>query len=165
MKITFLKLLFLFLLIGCERKIEIPSNSKIIAKYIVLNDNISKRVTSYLKDIQGFDKSDNNNKKPFKIDGKVYKIDIDFRLYSDGRLKKLNENIFHSFNYSDFGLKKIEINRKIIGKTLLIKFSPNRDKIIDCKDTLEIEKVYPNEKLLFVRENRNDGRVSIYEYK
>ncbi len=165
MKKTLLKLIFIFLLIGCERKLEIPPKSKICAKYIVLNEDISRRITHDLKNIKEFDKSDNNDKEPFKIDGKVYTIDIDFRLYLNGRLKILNENLYDSFNYSDFGLKKIEIDRKTIGEKLLIKFSPSHDKIIDCNDTLEIEKNFPKEKLLFVKEKRNDGRVTIYEYK
>ncbi|PIF33524.1 hypothetical protein CLU81_4140 [Flavobacterium sp. 9] len=165
MKTTLYKLAFLFLLIGCERKFEIPPKSKLTAKYIVLNENISRRIIHNLNDVKEFDKSDNNDKEPFKIGGKVYKIDLDFRLYPNGHLKVLNQNLYHSFNYSDFGLKKIQIDQKTISENFLIKFSPSYDKIIDCNDTLEIEKNYPKEKLLFVKENRNSGRIRIYEYK
>ncbi|QOG01928.1 hypothetical protein [Flavobacterium sp. MDT1-60] len=165
MKALLYKLAFLLILIGCERKPEIPIGSKITAKYIVLNENISRRIIHDITNVKEFDKSDNNDKEPFKIDGKVYKIDMDFRLYPDGRLKILNENLYHSFNYSDFGLKKIEINRKTIGEKFSIKFSPFYDKIIDCNDTLKIEKNYSTEKLLFVKENRDSGRIRIYEYK
>lgn len=163
--ITFCKLILLIVLLSCEKKPKIQPKSKLTAKYIVLNENISRRIIPDLNGIREFDKSDNNDKQPFKIDGKVYKIDIDFRLHPDGHLKILNENIYHSFNYSDFGLKKIEIDRKTIGKTILIKFSPSYDKIIDGEDTLQIEKIYPKEKLLFVKEKRDDGRINIYEYK
>ena len=165
MKTPLYKLAFLLIMFGCERKPEIPIGSKITAKYIVLNENISRRIVHDVTNVKEFDRSDNNAKKPFKIDGKVYKIDMDFRLYADGSLKILNENLYHSFNYSDFGLKKIEVNKKTIGEKFLIKFSTSYDKIIDCNDTLEIEKNYPKEKLLFVKENTDSGRIRIYEYK
>lgn len=65
---------------------------------------------------------------------------------------------------SDLGLKKVEIgNREALGETILIKFSPSRKQIIDCKDIFEIEKIYHNEKLIFVQ--RNDSRINIYEYQ
>ena len=165
MKTSLYKLAFLLIMFGCERKPEIPIGSKITAKYIVLNENISRRIIHDVAKVKEFDRSDNNDKEPFKIDGKVYKIDMDFRLYGDGSLKILNENLYHSFNYSDFGLKKIEINRKTIGEKFSIKFSASYDKIIDGNDTLEIEKNYPKEKLLFVKENTDSGRIRIYEYK
>ena len=165
MKKTFsFTILLLSILTSCEKKVEIPKKSKIIAKYVVFEDNISRKIVKNLKAVKEFDKSDNNDKEPFKLENKIYKIERDFRLDS-GKLKILNEHIYHSFNYADFGLKKIEINRETIGQTTLIKFSKSFGEVVDGKDTLEIEEIFPEKKLFFVKEKRIDGRKSIYEYK
>lgn len=155
-------ILLLFILFSCEKRIEIPEKSKIIAKYIVFNDSISRKIIKNLDSVEPFDKKNDDYKQPFKLDGKIYQFETEFRL-ENGKLFRLDEHEYNSFQYSDLGLKKININRETIGIETLIKFSKTRRQIIDSKDTIEIHKVYPKEKLIFV--NRNDGRINIYEYK
>ena len=158
---SFIILLSIFL-ISCERKIEIPKNSILIAKYVVFEDSISKQIIKDLDSIKPFDKMNDDFKKPFKLDGKVYEFETEFKL-SNSRLIRLYEHEYHSFDYSKFSLKKIKINRESIGLKTSIKFSKSLQQIIDYKDTIEIEKVYPKEKLILVK--RNDQRINIYEYK
>jgi hypothetical protein len=156
--------LIYFIITSCKEKIVIPKNSKIIAKYVVFHDSISRKILDDLKDIKPFDKKNEDYKQPFKLDGKIYQFETECRLSSEGRLIRLDEHEYNSFNYSDLGLKKIKIgNTETLGETILIKFSPSSRQIIDCKDTFEIENVYHNEKLIFVQ--RNDSRINIYEYQ
>ncbi|MES2864896.1 MAG: hypothetical protein V4666_12300 [Bacteroidota bacterium] len=163
MKKTFYSIiLLLFIFSSCEKKIEIPENSKVIAKYVVFEDSISRKIIKNLDSVEPFDKKNDDYKLPFKLDEKIYQFETEFRL-SDGRLTRLNEHEYHTFQYSNFGLKKININRETIGTETLIEFSKSREKIIDSKDTIEIENIYPKEKLIFVK--RDDGRVNVYEYK
>lgn len=153
-----------FIMTSCEEKIEVPENSKIIAKYVVFHDSISRKISEDLKDIKPFDKDNEDYKQPFKLDEKIYQFETEYRLSSEGRLTRLDEHEYNSINYSGLGLKKVEIgNRETLGQDILIKFSPSRRQIIDCKDTFEIEKVYHNEKLIFIQ--RNDSRINVYEYQ
>ena len=164
MKTTLLfSLIFLFF--SCEKKVEIPPKSKIIEKHIVFNNSISSKIIKDLNAIKEYHNDGDDEKSTFKLDGNYYKFETNFKLYADGTLWKLNQSLYHSFNYSDFGLEKIKINDKTIGINFSIKFSPSHDKIIDCGDTLEIEKVYAKEKLIFVKQKRNDHRICIYEYR
>lgn len=165
MKIALISFIVLFLFIGCEKKNEIPLKSKIVAKYIVFEDIISSKLIEDLNSVKEFDNKNEGDKPPFKLDGKFYKFEREFRLNSEGRLTVLHEHNYYSFDYVDYGIKKSIIDKKTIGQRLLIKFSPSNKQVIDCKDTLEIEKVIPKKKLIFVKEKRNDGRISIYEYK
>lgn len=163
-KIVGFVVLIYFIMTSCEEKIFIPKNSKIIAKYVVFHDSITRKILDDLKDIKPFDKKKEDYKQPFKLDEKIYQFETEYRLSSEGRLTRLDEHKYNSFNYSDLGLKKVEIgNREALGETILIKFSPSRKQIIDCKDIFEIEKIYHNEKLIFVQ--RNDSRINIYEYQ
>ena len=163
-KVFGLVVLIHFTMTSCEEKIVIPENSKIIAKYVVFHDSISRKISEDLKDIKPFDKDNEDYKKPFKLDEKIYQFEIEYRLSSEGRLIRLVENEYNSIIYSDLGLRKVEIgNRETLGETILIKFSPSRKQIIDCNDIFEIEKNYQNEKLIFVQ--RNDSRINIYEYQ
>jgi hypothetical protein len=153
----------LLIFTSCKKKVEISEKSKVIAKYVVFNDSISRKIIKNLKSVKNFDKENDDYKQPFKLDGKVYEFETEYRLSSEGRLTRLDEHDYHSFAYSDFGLKKTTIDRETIGQKISIKFSQSHEQIIDDKDTIEIEKVYPKEKLIFVR--RNDSRIDIYEYK
>jgi hypothetical protein len=166
MKRTFTIILLLSVLVSCQKKIELPINAKLIAKYVVFNDSISSKILKDLKNVKEFDNKNKLDKVPFKLDGKFYKFETEYRL-EDGKLITYHEHIYNSFKYSDYGIKKIVMSdnvRENLGKTFSLKFSVSREQIIDCKDTLQIEKVYPKEKLIFVKPERNDGRVNIYEY-
>jgi hypothetical protein len=159
-------ILLLLILTSCKEKIEIPEKSKIIAKYIVFEDSISSKVIKDLKNVEEFDSKNEDYKQPFKLDGKFYQFETEYRLGSNGKLNILNEHNYHSFDYADYGIEKDTIKgKKTLGQRFSLKFSQSREEIIDCDDTLEIEKVYPKEKLIFVKQERNDGRISIYEYK
>jgi hypothetical protein len=155
-------ILFITFLISCEKKVEIPEKSEVIAKYIVFEDSISRKIIKELDSIEPFDKKNNDYKQPFKLDGKFFQFETEIKL-SEGRLIKMFQHDYYTFKYSTFGIKKLKINLETIGKETSIKFSKSREEIIDYKDTLDIETVYPKEKLIFVK--RNDQRINIYEYK
>ena len=55
-------------------------------------------------------------------------------------------------------------SHKLNGNDINIKFSKSRNEIIDGDKILEIEKVFPVEKLIFVKEEKKNGRRLIYEY-
>ncbi|OXA77659.1 hypothetical protein [Flavobacterium frigidimaris] len=167
MKKTFrFTILLLSILTSCEKKVEIPIKSKMVAKYIVFEDSISSKLIEDLKNVKEFDNKDEGDKPPFKLDGKYYKFEREYRLDSEGFLKVVNEHNYYSFDYADYGIKKDPIkDRETLGQRFSLKLSNSREKIIDCGDTLEIEKVYPKEKLIFVKQDRKDGRINIYEYK
>lgn len=154
-------ILFFTILISCTKKNKIPNNSEVVAKYIVFEDSISRKIIKDLEIVKSFDKKNDDFKQPFKLNGKIYQFETEFKL-NKGRLIRLEVHEYNSFKYSSYGLKKIEINKETIGFETLIKFSKSREQIIDSGDTLEIENVYPEEKLIFIK--RNDGRINIYEY-
>jgi hypothetical protein len=158
--------LLLLILTSCEKKIEIPIKSKMVAKYIVFEDSISSKLILDLKSVKEFDNKYEADKPPFKLDGKYYKFEREFRLDSEGFLKILYDHNYYSFDYADYGIKKDTIkDKETLGQRFTLKFSQSREQIIDCGDTLEIEKVYPKKKLIFVKQDRKDGRISIYEYQ
>ena len=167
MKKTFSIIVLLFLILtSCEKKVEIPAKSKMIAKYIVFEDSISSKLIEDLKSVKEFDNKSNGEKPPFKLDGKYYKFEREFKLDSEGFLNILNEHNYYSFDYADYGIKKDTIkDKETLGQRFSLKLSKSRKQIIDCGDTLEIEKVYPKEKLIFVKQDRKDGRINIYEYQ
>ena len=167
MKIPFIFSLLL-VLTNCQKAIELPNNAKLTAKYVVFEDSISSKIIKDLKKVKEFDKKNEDYKQPFKLDGKIYEFETEYKLGSNDSLKHLIEHVFHSFKYSDFGMKKYSWNKeakRTLGLRFFLKFSDSREEIIDSKDTLEIDKVYLKEKLIFVKPQRNDGRVNIYEYK
>ena len=160
--ILFCSILFLY---GCENKVVAPINSKLVAKYIAFEDSISSKLIKNLKNVKEFDSNEEDYKPSFKLDGKYYKFEREYRLDSEGFLKVLHEHLYYTFNYADYGIKKDSVkDRETLGQRFFLKFSKSYDKIIDCGDTLEIEKIYPEEKLIFVKQYRNDGRVWFYEY-
>lgn len=156
-------ILFLY---GCENKVKAPVNSKLVAKYITFEDSISSKLIQNLKDVKEFDNNGQDYKPSFKLDGKYYKFEREYRVDSKGFLKVLHEHLYYTFNYADYGIKKDSIkDRETLGQRFFLKFSKSYDKIIDCGDTLDIKKINPEKKLIFVKQHRNDGRVWFYEYK
>jgi hypothetical protein len=151
--------------LACEKQPKIPDASKVIAKYVVFEDSISSKIIKDLKKVKEFDNSNEDYKHPFKLNKNIYQFETEFKLDSEGRLAKIFQHEYHSFNYSDLGLKSLDLNKETIGQTLSIKFTGLKNQIIDCDDTLEIEKIFPENKLIFVTQNRNDGRKTIYEYR
>lgn len=167
MKTTYTFILAFLVLVSCQKKTEIPAKAKLTAKYIAFNDSLSSKIIEDLKEVKEFDKKNDEDKLPFILYGKYYKVETEFKLGRNGKLRKLIEHKYHSFEYSDFGLVKIVMEnsvRETLGQKFTLKFSESREQIIDCNDTFKIKKVYPKEKLIFVEKERNDGRVNIYEY-
>ena len=57
------------------------SKSKIIAKYIVFNDSISRKIIKNLDGVEPFDKKNDDYKQPFKLDGKIYQFETESFLF------------------------------------------------------------------------------------
>ena len=161
-------ILVLLVLDCCQKRTEISVKANLVAKYVAFNDSISAKIIEYLKEVKEFDKKNDEDKLPFKLNEKYYKVETEFKLETgNGKLRKLIEHKYHSFKYSDFGLVRIVMEnevRETLGQKFKLRFSESREQIIDCNDTLKIKEVYPKEKLIFVEKERNDGRVNIYEY-
>lgn len=157
----------LILFINCEHKIEIPENSKLIAKYTVFDEYISPNLNVCPGDtILAF--NDSNGDCIFRLDTLLFETEFKQGLNDQGYMSTLDSHtVTKNIDYKKFGIEKDTTNwEKVRGNDFWIRFSEQHDKIIDGIDTLEIQRVFPNEKLIFV-ESRNEkkGRRFIYEYE
>jgi len=166
------KILFLITLIsisfsGCNKKLEVPKNSQLFAKHIVFDENITDKVlktTNIEVDVEEF--TENKESHPvFKLENKIFKSEFNFILYPDGTLHKLQCQCLDEPEIYSKIIDSLNINRKTIGANFLIKLSKSHSEIIDGKDTLSIEKIYPKEKLILVKQQKYKGRIIFYEYR
>lgn len=169
-KIQMKKLLYflpLVLFINCEPKIGIPENSKLVARYTVFDEYISPRLNVCPGDtIPAF--SDNSHDCLFRLDTLLFETEFRIGLNDEGNMKTLDmHSVTKNIDYERFGLEKDTTNWDTAnGKDFWIRLPKQRDKIIDGIDTLEIERIFPNEKLIFVeRRNEKKGRRFIYQYE
>ena len=159
-----LKILTLsILIISCSK--ELPKNSKIIAKYIVFNHDISKKTIKNFDDVKEITDSIEIT-HPFVVDKKFHDLEYAFILYPEGTLEKIHEYKYGEYNlYPKYQIILDTIDRKNIGIGFNIKLNEERNKIIEGKDTLEILDIYPVEKLIRVDKPENKGRIIFYQYK
>ena len=166
------KILYIFIIstsfISCKKKLEVPKNSQLFAKHIVFNENISSKIIATTeKEIVVEEFTKRKESHPiFKLDNKIYKSEFSFTLYPDGTLHRVYSQCDDEHEiYSKIGVDTLNINQKTIGINFFIKLTESHRQIIDGKDTLNIEKIYPKEKLILVKEQKDKGRITFYEYK
>lgn len=163
MRFNFLLLFTLFILISCKQNNSIPDNSIIIAKYIVLNENLSNKVLKDIENIENLN-PDNEFQVAFKLAESKYFIEYKFFINNDGSLLKINDLTHNDSLYLEHNLEKENIDFEKIGIGYKVK-SYNNKYIIDRLDTLKIKKVFPSEKLIFVIDSNRNERKYIYHYK
>jgi hypothetical protein len=137
----------LVLFISCEPKIEIPENSKLIARYTVFDEYISPELDVCPGDtIPAF--NDNNYDCMFRLDTLLFETEFRIGLNDEGNMKTLDEHtVTKNIDYEGFDIEKDTTNwHTANGKDFWIRFSEQRDKIIDGTDTLVIKRVFPKRK-------------------
>jgi hypothetical protein len=82
MKRILFNFILIFLFFSCEKKFDIPSNSKIIEKHIVFEDSITSKIIKDLNAVKGYHNDGGDEKHSFKLDGKYYKFETNFKLLS-----------------------------------------------------------------------------------
>jgi hypothetical protein len=165
-KILFLITLISIFFLSCNKKLEVPKNSQLFAKHIVFDENVTSKIlksTNVEVVVEEFTKNKESH-TVFKFENKIYKSEFNFILYPDGTLHRLYRQCDDEPEIYSKIIDSLNINRKTIGVNFLIKLSKSHTGIIDGKDTLSIEKIYPKEKLILVKQQNNIGRITFYEY-
>ena len=155
-----------FVLSSCDEKLQVPMNSQIFAKHIVFDENITSKIlktTNIEVAVEEFTKRKESH-SVFKFENKIYKSEFNFILYPDGTLHRLLSQCDDEPEIYSKIINPLNIDRKTIGVNFLIKLSKSHREIIDGKDTLIIEKIYPKEKLILVKQQNDKGRITFYEY-
>lgn len=158
---------FLFIFFTSCSDLKLPPKSKIVSKYVVLNEDISPKTKACSNDnpkpfseIEGWECS-------FKLGENIFDVESKFYLDENGNMIKLEiKPTKNNIDYSKFGIAVDTINYdKIRGTEITIKLSESRTSIIDNSDTLKISKIFDKEKLLFVEGKKPKGKRLIYEYR
>jgi hypothetical protein len=160
----------IFMLTNCsESKEEILTNSQIIAKYEVLDEGLSPKITNCEGEIKSFDKM-NKNDCSFTLEGLEFDIEEKYFIDSLGNLKDYWR--YKSEGPMVYRLNDLKSDRAILDffeiEKLNIKIIENGKRVVDTYDTLKIEKVFPKEYLFFVErssEMKKNKRRLIFEYK
>ncbi|MBP6754949.1 MAG: hypothetical protein KA210_02285 [Bacteroidia bacterium] len=158
------KALLLFLIIclafSCNNKLKAPDNMQIFAKHIVFNDSLTSVITDTSDALEFTKKTEAHF--VFKLSDKIYKSEFSLILYPNGTLHRLYKYCEDELEiYSKNQLDTIEID----GAEISIKLSKRGDQIIDVRDTFDIEKIFPKEKLILVKQQPYNKRIIFYEYK
>jgi len=155
-------------LLSCKQKNEIPQDSYIITRYTVFDENISPKLNVCPSDsIYNF--TENNGEDClFRLEENIFEVEFKMTLSKEGHMIKLDQHsVTNKIDYEKFGIVKDSTDfNKLKGNDFFIRFSKSKNEIIDGIDTLNIERIFAKEKLIFV-ENKNSkkGRRYIYQYK
>ncbi len=168
-KIAF-SLVILFTLLGCNvTKNEIPQNAIIKAKYIVHDENQSPNLSKCSNEIKDFHKMDEYDCS-FKMN--KYEFDIE-----DKFIYNRNGTCVEFWNYLSEGpivqtIKELKSESKFLKtigvSNMKIKWGIDKKIIITEHDTLVIEKIFPNYKLIWIKQDtdeRKNGRRKLIEYR
>ncbi|MEP2446242.1 MAG: hypothetical protein ABJI69_03355 [Balneola sp.] len=162
-----LTIIAIFLVTGLQQKQEKEPRFKIIAKYVVLDEELSPSHYNCQDEVKEFLKMDKLDCS-FLVDKQEFDILEKFVLDNNGQLKEY-------WNYKPMGpltyeLKDLRADQKfsdMIGVEK-IKINSSPEQVFDSGDTLEIEKIYHKEKLIFVErtsELRKKNLRLIFEFK
>ncbi|WP_299097646.1 hypothetical protein [uncultured Winogradskyella sp.] len=166
MKKFLILVLILVLNIGCSpNKSEIPESSKISVKYRVLDEKISPNNRNCSDKSVPYLKLENNDCS-FSIGNYEFDIEKKYLIDNNGNLKEFWTYLSEGpLTYSvdelnqDMKFKKHENLEKFN-----VRISKNRTEIIDAKDTLKIEQIFKNEKLILIERKENNGRRILFAY-
>jgi hypothetical protein len=158
--------LTLIIFFGCNN-VEVPENSKIVAKYVVLNEQISPLTKACAEDSPKQFTKMNSWDCSFKLEEYTFDVEKKLTLNDNGNMIKMAILPIEEYiDYTKYGISKDTTDyKKISGNDIIIKLSESRKTIVDYPDTLVIEKVFPNEKLIFVENTKIKGKRFIYQYK
>ena len=146
--------------VSCDQKLYAPENTQLFAKHIIFDEKLSAQIID-TTDARDFTEREECHVE-FKLFNKLYKSEFSLILYHDGTLHRfIKYCVDEPEIYSVFKLDTLSID----GSKISIKFSKSRAEIIDGNDTLNILKIYPNEKLILAGNQKFHKRIIFYEYK
>jgi hypothetical protein len=164
-------IIILFLTIGCggQGGYKLNDNTQIIAKYQTL-DEIRSPNHSKCSDIVMDFKKMGEYDCSFKVDKYEFDIEKKFVLDKNGNVKEYWTYLAEGpLTYNIQELKSDEkFLESIGGSELNITFLKDGIHILDKGDTLEIEKIFPEQKLILIKQSEEmekDGRRLLFEYK
>jgi hypothetical protein len=164
-------IIILFLTIGCSGQggNKLNDNAQIIAKYQTLDEIISPnhyKCSDIVKDFKKVGEYDCS----FKIDNYEFDIEKKFILDKNGNIKEYWTYLAEG--PLTYNLQELKSDEKFLesigGIELNITFLKDRIHILDKRDTLEIEKVFSEQKLILIKQSaemKKDGRRLLFEYK
>ena len=167
--ITMLLLCAFASLVSCSHGIteRIPLNSKIIAKYRVLDEYMSPGFVKCSEERREFSNAGPHDCS-FKLYGLEFVIERKYLVDSIGKLKEYWP--YHAEGPEIFTRQELEKDTSLMQSEGLNNFhiSANEKVVIDGRDTVAITRVFPKERLLFTDRSTKDsvsGRRIIYQYQ
>ena len=167
--ITFLTFVIIFAS-GCSNpELHIPEGAILVAKYIVLDEDLSPIHHKCAEEVKPFDEMGTYDCS-FTLEDYEFDIEDKFVLDGNGRLlafwNYLSEGpVIHKKEDFESDQKYYEF---IGGPDLLVKMSDDGKQIIDTGNTLTIERIFPKQKLLLMQRKpgyEREGRRVIFEYR
>ena len=157
----------IFLTTGLRQNQENEPELKIVAKYVVLDEELSPDHVKCEDDIKEFLKMDDLDCS-FLVDNQEFDIEEKFVIDHNGRLKEYWD--YRPMGPLIYDLKELIADQKFaeLIRADKIRITSSSDYIFDSGDTLKIEKIYQEEKLIFVERNsdlRNKHRRLIFEFE
>ncbi|WP_338767973.1 hypothetical protein WAF17_06810 [Bernardetia sp. ABR2-2B] len=161
-------LLFLFSCTANQGDYTIPTDAYIVAKFVVLDEKLSPKNQNCVAEINNFKKFDFHKHCSFLLEEMEFDIDEQYIFDKSGELigyldYKSEGAIIYSWenseNLSDWD--SLYQNNKH-------SFLEDKKYIIDSSDTLEIERIFSDEKLIFTKRTQKqieDSRRVIYQYE
>lgn len=160
----------LFLSFSCasQKDYTISQNAFVVSKYLVLDEKLSPQITNCARAIPDF--KDFDNDCSFLLDKMEFDVQEKYNVDTYGKLKEyLRYKSEGALFYTLEDLKTDTIYYNSLGlKNFNLAFSEDKKYIIDSSDTLEIERIFPNEKLIFTKRTSKqieDKRRVIYQYE
>ncbi len=161
----------LFAILSCNNKEEniLNSNIQITTKYQTLDEMISPnhhKCSDEIKEYKKMGKYDCS----FQIENFEFDIEKKYILNKSGNLKEYWT--YKSEGPLTYNREELESDPKFLksigGLKLNIKFLENGQQILDGGDTLTIEKIFQEEKLILMKKKsdfKKNGRRTLFEYK
>lgn len=164
---NFLIILIVILIFGCnEDKNELPESSVLTAKLKVYNENLSSNLYNCSGERVQYSKMQENDCS-FLIGNYRFVILRKYLIDNYGNLKELW--VYHSEGPVTYSKKELNQDPKFVEyeniENFNVQITKNRTEIIDSNDTLKIEEVFKNEKLILIENKNNDKERILFSYE
>lgn len=161
-------LLFLSSCAVNQENYTIPTDAYIVSKFLVRDEFSSPKITTCPHEIPDF--KEFTNECSFLLAGMEFDIQQRFNVDRNGVLEEfLTYKSEGALHYSLKNLEAYTTYYNNLGlKDFNLSFSKDKKYIIDSFDTLEIERIFPNEKLIFTKRTQKqieDNRRVIYQFE
>jgi len=164
-------IIILIIIIGCDKveKNTFSSNIQIVTKYITLDEKLSPNHSKCSDEVKGY-KEMGKYDCSFQVEGLEFDIEEKYLLDDNGNIKEYWT--FKSEGPLTYKVEELKSDPKFLksigGAKLNIKLLENRKQIMDKGDTMTIERIFQEEKLILIMKKastkRTDRRI-LLEYK